>query len=519
MEDEGGRASAVVGEAEHPSVFRPASVTLPALAPPPPIDLLPFPTVSSSYTRPISPSPSPSLDHDQQKKTVVDYDYDVVDGHHPILHLRPSHSQWQDFPAILAYAKTLGAESDGCFKVSIPESLRDPLPEKAADRVPANAYKIRQIKKTTFWQVCTVPSDGEFGSDAVGPNSFDESVAQAVKNLKRLFRTNKDRQMRSVRYRVDVPAWTANQRRAAGVPERSPIHPLKGDGLDHTRAIIPGIHTPYVYESGPYFGATFQIHAEDFRLASLNHLYKGRKIWIVVPATAVDVAEAALGRDEACSQFMRHRAEFFFPDKLDKLGIPYRIVDQRPGETMVILPDAYHEGFSTGYTIAEARNYADCGWNTDSYQPCQESCRLATAIPAALMRPLADGEERLDLCAAYGDDGRLIAAPSPVVEHMPLPAAATAKPNLVPTTITTATMTTPITTTTISTTTTTTTPISTTTATAPISTTTATTTPNLTTTAATTTTTKRSFDESDALPADTVVMEPDVKRVKTLMGE
>ncbi|KAM4058111.1 jmjC domain, hydroxylase domain-containing protein [Hirsutella rhossiliensis] len=336
----------------------------------------------------------------------IEHGYDDVEGHR-ILRLKPTPSQWQDFPAVLAYARTLGVQGDGCFKVSIPDGLHDPLPEKPVKKVPANAYKVKQIRKTTFWQVSTLPSDGEFSWSQAGPD-FSDSVDLAFKNLKRLFRSNRDRQMRNVRYRVDVPAWTARQRLEAGVPERSPIHPLKGDKLDHTKAIIPGIHTPYVYESGPHFGATFQIHAEDFRLASLNHLYRGRKIWVVVPATAVDTAEKALGRGAGCSQFMRHRAEFFFPDKLDKLGIPYRMVDQRPGETIVILPDAYHEGFSTGYTIAEARNYADGYWNTDSYQPCQESCRLATAIPAAFMRPLAEGEERLDLCAAYGDDGRIV---------------------------------------------------------------------------------------------------------------
>lgn len=335
----------------------------------------------------------------------IEYDYDDVQGHR-ILRLKPTTAQWDDFPAVLAYARKLGAQGDGCFKVIIPESLCEPPPEKATKAVPANAYRVKQIRKTTFWQVSTVPSDGEFSSSNTGPE-FTGSVDAAFKSLRRLFRTNKDRQMRNVRYRVDVPAWTPKQRLEAGVPERSPLHPLKGDKLDHTKAVIPGIHTPYVYESGPYFGATFQIHAEDFRLASLNHLYKGRKIWIVIPSTAVDVAEKALGRGTGCSQFMRHRAEFFFPDKLDKLGIPYRLVDQRPGETIVILPDAYHEGFSTGYTIAEAKNYADASWNTDTYQPCDATCKLVTAIPAAFMRPLEEGEARLDLCAAYGDDGKL----------------------------------------------------------------------------------------------------------------
>ncbi|POR36697.1 Lysine-specific demethylase 4D [Tolypocladium paradoxum] len=335
----------------------------------------------------------------------IEHEHDDVHGHR-ILRLKPTLSQWQDFPALLTYARKLGAEGDGCFKVSIPDVLNVPLPEKAATKVPANAYKIKQIRKSTFWQVSTVPSEGQFTFSNPGPQ-FSESVDAAFKHLKKLFRSNKDRQMRSVRYRVDVPAWTPAQRREAGVPEQSPIYPLEGDKLNDTKAIIPGIHTPYVYESGPHFGATFQLHAEDFRLASLNHLYMGRKIWIVVPATAVDVAEKALGRGDGCSQFMRHRAEFFFPDKLDKLGIPYRLVDQRPCETIVILPDAYHEGFSTGYTIAEAKNYADSTWNTDSYQPCEERCKLATAIPAEFMRPLAEGEERLDLCSAYGDDGLL----------------------------------------------------------------------------------------------------------------
>lgn len=303
---------------------------------------------------------------------------------------------------MLKYARGMGAENDGCFKVVIPNDWYGPLPEKGAEKVYANAYKIRQIKRNGNWQVTTVPSEGTFSSAEPGPECLD-SVDGALAKLKKMFNKNKDKQLRSVRYRVDVPAWTAKQRLEAGVPEQSPIHPLRGDKLDQTKAIVPGIHTPYVYESGPHFGATFQVHAEDFRLCSLNHLYKGRKIWIVVPSTAVDVAEEAFGRKEKCSQFMRHRAEFFFPDKLQKLGIPYRLVDQRPGETIVILPDAYHEGFSTGYTMAEAKNYAEADWSVDTYQPCEASCELLTAIPAAFMEPVKDGESRLDLCAYYED--------------------------------------------------------------------------------------------------------------------
>jgi jumonji domain-containing protein 2 len=332
----------------------------------------------------------------------IEHDLDGPEGH-PILRLKPTVEQWSDFPAVLSYARRLGAENDGCFKVIIPPDMLEPLPERSSQKAPANAYQIRQVKRNGFWKVSTVPSEGLFTCPDPPVESL-EPVSVEVQKLKKMFNKNKDKQLRSVRYRVDIPAWTAKQRLLAGVPESSPIHPLKGDKLDLTKAIIPGIHTPYVYESAAFFGATFQIHAEDYRLSSLNHLYKGRKIWIVVPSTAVDTAEEALGRKKKCSQFMRHRAEFFFPDKLDKLGVPYRIVDQRPGETVVILPDAYHEGFSTGYTIAEAKNYAESDWTTQTYQACDEKCQLLTAIPAAYMKLLNDGEERLNLCARYGDD-------------------------------------------------------------------------------------------------------------------
>ncbi|KAM0455163.1 hypothetical protein ACHAO4_004038 [Trichoderma viride] len=386
------------------------------------LELARFGSSSENYSSSITGSSRASSPLSEPDTHGIAYTYDGPPGHR-ILHLRPTAEQWEDFPTLLAFARNLHAEVDGCFKIVLPEELQEPLPEKDSQHVTANAYRIRQTNHRTFWQVSTVPSEGAFSSSEP-EGELSGTVDEKFKKLKTLFNKSKDKQMRNVRYRVDVPAWTAKQRREAGVPERSPIHPLAGDKLDKTKAIIPGIHTPYVYESAQHFGATFQLHAEDFRLSSLNHLYKGRKIWIVVPATAVDVAEEALNRKGKCSQFMRHRAEFFFPEKLQKMGIPHRIVDQRPGETIVILPDAYHEGFSTGYTLAEAKNYADSDWTADTYQPCQPSCQLMTAIPAEFMRPLREGEERLDLCAGYKDVGgdeasRTLEQQQPKAEDLP----------------------------------------------------------------------------------------------------
>ncbi|KAL6876674.1 JmjC domain, hydroxylase domain-containing protein [Trichoderma novae-zelandiae] len=367
------------------------------------VELVRFGSSTENCSSPVTRSSRASSILSEPEASGISYSYDGPIGHQ-VLHLRPTPEQWSNFPAMLSFARSLHAEHDGCFKIVLPKELQEALPEKESQQAPANAYRIRQTNHRTFWQVSTVPSDGTFSSSEPDAE-LSATPEQCFKSLKKLFNKSIDRQLRHIRYRVDVPAWTAKQRLEAGVPERSPIHPLAGDKLDDTKAIIPGVHTPYVYESAQHFGATFQLHAEDFRLSSLNHLYKGRKIWVVVPSTAVDIAEEALGRKGRCSQFMRHRAEFFFPEKLQKMGIPYRIVDQRPGETIVILPDAYHEGFSTGYTLAEAKNYADADWTPNTYQPCESSCQLATAIPADFMRPVRQGEERLDLCAGYDEDG------------------------------------------------------------------------------------------------------------------
>lgn len=292
-----------------------------------------------------------------------------------------------------------------------------------------------------MWQVDTVGAEGWFpGSDEDGSNKdFDGTTDEALSRLRTLLTKHRGRRIRDVRYRVDVPAWTARQRSEAGVPPRSALHPLRGDRLDRTRAVVPGIHTPYVYESGPAFGATFQIHAEDYRLCSLNHIHAGRKIWIVIPPGGMAQAEDAFtsgkssssskGRRKRCSQFMRHRAEFVFPDTLTRMAVPHAVVDQRAGETLVILPDAYHQGFSTGYTLAEAKNYADEAWDPrpgeGGYMPCDAaSCNLPTAIPPYLMEMMGEDEDesaRIDLCAWHeGAEAREAAADEQAGNDVPV---------------------------------------------------------------------------------------------------
>ena len=340
---------------------------------------------------------------DCEDESEFKFEYEKA-GKRSVLVIKPTKEQWNQFPAILDFARSRGVEADGCFKMVLPDELQSPIDKKPAQTLHSNAYRAKQKWDRSGWQVTTNRIESDFQRETAH-TSFGGSVDQAIKDLRSLFSKNDNRQIRHVRYRPDVPAWTDEQRRKAGVPLQSPIHPLAGDKLDRTHTRVPGIHTPYVYESAAYFGAMFQIHAEDWRLLSLNHLYIGRKIWLVTPCTEFDKLEEKLGRSDKCSQFMRHRAEFLFPNQLDKLGVEYRIVDQRPGETIVILPDAYHEGFSTGYTLAEAKNYADRDWDTTSYQPCDMACNYAVAIPADHMALIEDPDQKqMDLCTAYGEE-------------------------------------------------------------------------------------------------------------------
>jgi [histone H3]-trimethyl-L-lysine9/36 demethylase len=377
-------------------------------------DSLDSPNSPASSVLSVPASQTPSLeelppwldDDDDDEDPKISYERDWESG--GILLLKPTVEQWGNFKAVLSQARNLNSHEYGCFKVRVPEGTTGPLPARPARTDDANAFKPHLIKGQNNYRVHTIMDTASFPATPTVANADDYLPPRAaLEKLRKLFSKHNRRQVRKTRYRVDVPAWTPEQRLAAGVPERSPIHPLQGDRLDKTKAIIPGIHTPYVYESGGAFGATFQIHAEDYRLLSLNHLYLGRKIWVIVPSLDVDRAEEKLGRGDRCSQFMRHRAEFFFPAQLDKLGIPYHIIDQRPGETIVILQDAYHEGFSDGYTLAEAKNYADAHWNASSYQPCNDECKLATAIPSAHMKLVGDDEERIDLCTAYLEEVNL----------------------------------------------------------------------------------------------------------------
>ncbi|VUC25055.1 unnamed protein product [Clonostachys rosea] len=195
--------------------------------------------------------------------------------------------------------------------------------------------------------------------------------------------------MENIRYRPDIEVKQPKQRRDMGLPARSPIHPLAGNRLTLTKQLLPGIHTPFCYESSHAPGAPFLMHLEDYDLTSVNILYQGRKIWVCIYPSARASFEARvretypdIGR---CSQFIRHACLYFPTALLDEWNIPYAVVDQRAGDVVVTLPGTYHQGFSLGYTKAEAINYAGQEWSASQVRyPCSTDCTSLPILQSAM---------------------------------------------------------------------------------------------------------------------------------------
>ncbi|KAK5313539.1 hypothetical protein LTR93_010843 [Exophiala xenobiotica] len=183
--------------------------------------------------------------------------------------------------------------------------------------------------------------------------------------------------LRHVRYGIDLDARSLEERQHIGIPAQSSVWPLGNNQLDRTRAVIPGLHWPFAYKSHTSFGAPFALHKEDCDLVAANVLYLGRKIWTVTAPRDADRLEAQVrgsqGHKFTCSQ-----------------DVSYKTFSQTANEVVVVYPHSYHQGFSTGSTLAEAVNYAPEGWNIRGRNECLSSCP-GYPIPNAKVEFRPDG--------------------------------------------------------------------------------------------------------------------------------
>ncbi|KAK3363990.1 JmjC domain, hydroxylase-domain-containing protein [Lasiosphaeria hispida] len=308
-----------------------------------------------------------------------------------VLVLHPSVEQWLDFPAILASARAHGAHEIGAFKVAVPQGLQYPLPRREEASKQCRGYLATALPNKTY-EIEMVPRRQVFRQSAPCPLSAHE----AVQMHERLLGTENG--LDGVYYRTDVAAETPSQRTAAYLPQESIIWPLKGNKLDKTRCFIPGLHSPFAYESGAQFGASFSYHREDYGLYSISHLHKGRKLWNITPPSAVDLfakkVKEAGNVPWECEQCVRHAGVFVPVSTLEEWDVPFTILDQRESEIIITFPGAYHGGFSTGYTIAEAVNYAGRDWVPDGQASCLPTCPGGGNISTDLLEFLGPNEEQ-----------------------------------------------------------------------------------------------------------------------------
>ena len=155
--------------------------------------------------------------------------------------------------------------------------------------------------------------------------------------------------------RDEAGAW--NLRRLASHPDSL---------LRHLTSGVPGVSSPWLYV-GMCYGA-FCWHVEDLWMYSCNYMHEGApKTWYTVPGAAAARFERA-ARALLPSLFARAPDLLFqlvamlSPSDLKASGVPVYRVTQRPGEFVVTFPRAYHAGFSHGFNVAEAVNFAAPSW-------------------------------------------------------------------------------------------------------------------------------------------------------------
>mmetsp|Transcript_18820 Transcript_18820/g.59145 ORF Transcript_18820/g.59145 Transcript_18820/m.59145 type:complete len:529 (-) Transcript_18820:78-1664(-) len=136
--------------------------------------------------------------------------------------------------------------------------------------------------------------------------------------------------------------------------------------LKHFKVQMKGINTPWLY-FGMLF-STFSWHNEDNYLASINYHHLGApKQWYGVPGSHAAAFESVVRRFYKqrlleVPDLLHHMNTMFSPSKLKALEVPVYQATQKAGSFVVTFPRAFHSGFSYGFNLGEAVNFAPPSW-------------------------------------------------------------------------------------------------------------------------------------------------------------
>jgi len=132
---------------------------------------------------------------------------------------------------------------------------------------------------------------------------------------------------------------------------------------------MPGISTPFVYFGSA--GSCFPMHTEDLDLPYVNFLHAGcPKVWYVVHRTSTHrLLSLAARLDQElipppifCKNVLRHKDMLLTPALLSAEGISFDTIVQTPGHFVIGDSFSFHEGFNSGFNLAEAVNFATDAW-------------------------------------------------------------------------------------------------------------------------------------------------------------
>lgn len=138
--------------------------------------------------------------------------------------------------------------------------------------------------------------------------------------------------------------------------------------LKYINSNVPGVNSPMLYIASLW--STFTWHIEDSALQSINYEHEGcSRTWYGVPAYAKKDFENTMkerlfpnSHIECSAKMFVRKCTMFSPVLLRKCGVPVYKTTQNPRDFIITGAGAYHSGFSHGYAVCEAVNFALKNW-------------------------------------------------------------------------------------------------------------------------------------------------------------
>jgi hypothetical protein len=122
-------------------------------------------------------------------------------------------------------------------------------------------------------------------------------------------------------------------------------------------------------------GALLNVRMAEASLTTAYWHHEGAaRCWIVVPPTQREKFEACIRREfhldpaKLCNQFIRHLSIWISPKLLTEWNITHYQFEHREEELLVLWPNTYHWGWSSGYSVVEYKYHAESTNHSQDFQ-------------------------------------------------------------------------------------------------------------------------------------------------------